>query len=422
MEGMLAEVALLVLGNFANPRFWIGAAVDLAGLLILVRQIPRRPIGPGAAAALAAVAAASVLLRACEMIIAPHLLFAVVALGAAFRVERPEDRLYLALLFAALCRIGRTLLIGVLFVEDTHVAIFCVGIAVRLALFALCSCYVARVASTPKTLPDWMLLVASLAQVVFVQVVGSASLGDNRLYQLTESFICLGALCTVWAAIWRIDVERKDRDLREVEHAVESRYDLFEQRKELNGAVARLHHDMKHQLAGLAALQGTSGFYEAVDELQRSISGYETVFDTGNEVLDAILSEKARQAAEVGVSLQVVADFSSIGFVRPVDLCATMGNALANAVEAAQRVRDPEKRIVTVKSASLGGYLVVKVRNRFDGSLRHADGKLLSTKQEPGHGIGLSSIRYSLERYQGRADVKAQGDLFELTMFFKLPD
>ncbi len=417
----LQEILAHELGNFSQVRFWVGMLVDLAGLFILYRAFPHHKPGPAGWAALAGCLVLACLTRAYELVILPHALFGYCALSAVFEVRSRRNRLYLALVYAVLCRIGRSLLMGLLFFASrSNLAVFALGAVVRLALFFLFSRYMGRVASTRKTAPDWLLLAACAAQVVFVHLM-VPNLAAISVSSFVESVIYLGALCALWAALWRIDSEDRARELDEVKRAVDQRYTLFEQRTEASREMARLYHDLKFQMTGLAALGDSDRLQSSIRQLSRGIEDYESLYHTGNEVLDAVLSEKARQARDKGITLSVVADLSRLSFVSPVDICSTMGNALANAIEATEKVADADKRVIKVSSADVGGYLAVKVSNHYSGQVRaHGDG-LATTKAEPGHGIGMASIRYSLSHYEGRLQYKAEGGVFELTMLFKRP-
>lgn len=47
---------------------------------------------------------------------------------------------------------------------------------------------------------------------------------------------------------------------------------------------------------------------------------------------------------------------------------------------------------------------LLRVSNRFDGRLTTADGQPVSTKEEGGHGYGLSNIKQAAERKDGQME------------------
>ena len=51
------------------------------------------------------------------------------------------------------------------------------------------------------------------------------------------------------------------------------------------------------------------------------------------------------------------------------------------------------------------GMLSMEIKNSFQHELAVEKNKLLSTKEEKGHGIGLANVRKMVEKYQGFMDV-----------------
>ena len=54
------------------------------------------------------------------------------------------------------------------------------------------------------------------------------------------------------------------------------------------------------------------------------------------------------------------------------------------------------------------GMLSMEIKNSFQHELDVEKNKLLSTKEEKGHGIGLANVRKMVEKYQGFMDVSGR--------------
>ena len=67
--------------------------------------------------------------------------------------------------------------------------------------------------------------------------------------------------------------------------------------------------------------------------MERDIRSYEARNNTGNHVLDIILSTKIVQCQNLGIKLTCVADGAALQFIEPMDISALFGNALDNAIE-----------------------------------------------------------------------------------------
>lgn len=57
---------------------------------------------------------------------------------------------------------------------------------------------------------------------------------------------------------------------------------------------------------------------------------------------------------------------------------------------------------------------LLRVSNRFDGRLTIADGQPLSTKEEGGHGYGLSNIKQAAGRKGGQMEYRVLNGYFVL--------
>ena len=56
--------------------------------------------------------------------------------------------------------------------------------------------------------------------------------------------------------------------------------------------------------------------------------------------------------------------------------------------------------------------LVVQVKNSYIGKLRKKAKQILSTKNQKGHGIGLSNVRNLVESKNGRLKIEHDGKVF----------
>ena len=63
--------------------------------------------------------------------------------------------------------------------------------------------------------------------------------------------------------------------------------------------------------------------------------------------------------------------------------------------------------------------LYILLTNRFDGFIKEQDGRILSSR-EKGHGIGLSSIRATAEKYHGLARFEYHEQEFSASIMLKL--
>lgn len=177
--------------------------------------------------------------------------------------------------------------------------------------------------------------------------------------------------------------------------------------------IRSMHHDMKNHLLVLRQLINSGELIRAdtyISNLLPVFSPFELQWNTGNSMLDALLSAKASEAKQKDVSLSVSMDCTSISYMKDNDLCTIFGNVLDNAIEACVKVPDPSKRFITLQTQSVANQLLIVIRNSFIEPLRQQNGVLSTTKDSLNHGIGLKNVRRALGKYGGTLSFEAESE------------
>lgn len=251
------------------------------------------------------------------------------------------------------------------------------------------------------------------------------ALPERYVSELTIYPILLQTLLT--ASLVLLERHLSSRAKRERERldevAARYRYETAQARADADTDLRQLHHDMKNHLLGLRQLAGDNEKLEGyIDQLLQRTREYEVLVDTGSALLDGLISEKIRRADKEGIDLTAAVDFRQGEFLSDMDLCTIFGNALDNAIEASMKVADPDRRSILVKCAPAAGNLVLTVMNYYEGELRQSGQILLTSKSEPGHGLGLSSLRHAAEKYGGVVTTSTDPyHNFILTILIPLP-
>lgn len=156
-----------------------------------------------------------------------------------------------------------------------------------------------------------------------------------------------------------------------------------------------------------------------LESLKSALEIYDSNIKTGNEVLDAILYEKQLYCEKNKINLSCVADGHALSFLSTTHLYSLFGNVVTNAIEAVNKLDDPEKRIISIEVERKKDAVVICVTNYFDGDLIIDNGTLSTSKSDKNHhGYGLKSIQYIVNQYNGSLQVQAEDDIFYLTIQF----
>ena len=164
--------------------------------------------------------------------------------------------------------------------------------------------------------------------------------------------------------------QMKERQLRMVVEKLELDSELANARRvrQANSDVRRLYHDLKNHLLAIQNLAGDQKELRTyVDSLMPELENYGRQLQTGNEIVDALLSEKMRATANLGIHFHVQMDLRPLSFMQSVDLVSLFGNAIDNAIEAVSSCPDAESRYVYLKSRTQEDMLFLRVENPYTG-------------------------------------------------------
>ena len=178
-------------------------------------------------------------------------------------------------------------------------------------------------------------------------------------------------------------------------------------------------HDIRHQLRDLEALDFVGA--DALDDLERQLSVYDAAVKTGNVALDTVLTEKGLICEREGIALGCVADGDALSFMAPADIYSLFGDAVDNAIEAVEKLNDPDKRVIDLTVRNTGGMVSAHVENYFRGDVRLANGLPLAQTRQDARGFGARHMRAVVERYGGSITTSTEGDLFRLDVIVPLP-
>ena len=159
-------------------------------------------------------------------------------------------------------------------------------------------------------------------------------------------------------------------------------------------------HDLKHQINEYA-LKGKIN-QEFVKEIQETISIYDANINTGNDVLDIILTEKSLLCNEKGIVLTCMVSQCDLSFIKEGELYSFFGNILDNAINAVSLINNKEKRCIGVNVHQIEKFIAIKVDNYFSGEIDlSSDGLPITKKDTNYHGFGMQSIKMIVEKYNG---------------------
>lgn len=306
---------------------------------------------------------------------------------------------------------------------------------------AACATYFLLVKRQVKRLPegniDFRMLAISLFVLCITIILCSAEdvyfarLSDGRenrfdnydLFVLREtgnifSVVCCGVVLILMShAIVERDLKR---EVEYLQYAVRQGEKQYEISKDTIDMINIKCHDIKYKVNSLLT-RGGDVTQPLLDDLKESISIYDTRVETGNRILNVLLTEKSLYCEQNGINFSCMADGEKLSFMADGDLYCLFGNIIDNALEAVNKIPEKERRVINFVVKAKNDMLIVQEENYFCGGLDFKDGLPQTTKDDKNyHGFGMRSIRMIVNKYEGALSAYAKDGVYYLNIIFSL--
>ena len=237
---------------------------------------------------------------------------------------------------------------------------------------------------------------------------------EAHIMGLTQGLVVLPfTLATAVALLFVILTLANHEDLEQAVHLAGLREVYYQSLRREHQQLRTLRHDLRNHataLQGLLAQGETQRALAYLDQLVHSPALASQRNFCDNETANVVLSAKAKEMAERGLRGIFQVALPTCLSLSDADLCALLGNALDNAMEAAEKSGDP---VVHLRCQVEKGLFMLQVENALAGD---ETPDLTTTKADKTtHGFGLPGMREIARRYGGSLEAAAKQGRFILT-------
>jgi hypothetical protein len=144
--------------------------------------------------------------------------------------------------------------------------------------------------------------------------------------------------------------------------------------------------------------------------LEKAQLGIDTLYDTQNNILDIILTEKKTSCDNNNIELIVDINFSICDFIETVDICNIFSNMIEHSIESCNKVKGKSiHKEIKISGKVVNNFFVIKCVNTID----HL--KLVNNTNTDEidfyEDVGMNSIKLSLEKYSGEVVITSEKEL-----------
>ncbi len=205
------------------------------------------------------------------------------------------------------------------------------------------------------------------------------------------------------------DMERKNLQMEQ------NYYQELEQNQK---QIRKLRHDLNNHLTVVGKLFEEGQREEAKEYFEKLSSQVltSTRIFCKNSVVNAVLNSKYDKISEEKIDSFFNIGIDGILIIDDISLCTIFANTLDNAIEACLKIDNYDLRWISVKARyTENGYFSYEIKNSKCNEVKVHKNRFITDKADPeSHGIGISSVKEIVERYDGTIDISYTDDEFKV--------
>lgn len=179
--------------------------------------------------------------------------------------------------------------------------------------------------------------------------------------------------------------------------------------------VRTLRHDLRNHLNAVQGLL-TQGEVEKAQEYLAELTASPALYGTKriceNELANVVLTGKLEEMERCGLTVDALVTLPKVLPVADTDLCALLGNALDNAIDAA---KEAESKTIVLRARADRGMLMLRIENGCVEVPAEENGTFVTSKTDRArHGFGIRGMREIATRYGGTLETRYADHRFEL--------
>lgn len=258
--------------------------------------------------------------------------------------------------------------------------------------------------------------------VVFFKALENISGSINVFITLTAVGIFFDNIIIYYTVQRLSDWVNKEKEYEVVQYQNEVLIKATIEKDEMNKEVRKIWHDFNNHMSCIDMLLQMGNIEKARAYIKNMNASCQTTYmgiKTGNEMADVVINQKFMLAKAQNIDLIVSGGLEEELNINQMDLCAILCNSLDNAIEACCQMEDKETKKASLSLKMYKEYLLIDVSNSVKKEAVN-NKKLITTKRDKSrHGIGMLSMRATVEKYGGNLEWKYENNQFLLSIMIK---
>ena len=232
---------------------------------------------------------------------------------------------------------------------------------------------------------------------------------------------------TYWGIFYTFSSVIEKNKIKVLNEKASQKLEWWKQQIELQDKIIensrQARHDLRHHDLLLMKMLKEGNSDKAIEYLQEhgaEIDDGTIIKYCQNYTVNCILTVYIERAKKKGIEIQCVANIPESINMDEVELSGLIANLLENAVEACEKIQNPEiKKYINITTQYQTGSLRILIENSCNQDVTFENGIPLSTKQTKS-GIGIRSVQRIASQYRGLVDFTEAAGVFTARVLLNL--
>ncbi len=225
----------------------------------------------------------------------------------------------------------------------------------------------------------------------------------------------LGLLYINFAVFDFFETYLKQLRLSVLEQVIEHENTNYKQIENAYNEMRKLKHDVANQILIVNELinrNEKSSAKTVMENISGQLESVNSICYTGEPIIDSVINIKLKYADEIGIKISKRINISTFNLDK-IELCRAIGNALDNAIQGCVRC-DLSEQHIHFSMIQIDDKIAVVIENSAENI--NINNLRTSKKNKTAHGIGMDSIRASVEKLNGFMNYDFEDNIFSLKM------
>lgn len=314
---------------------------------------------------------------------------------------------------------------------NVHSKIFTIGVIISFILILSCVFMIEK-----KLIPEGVIFKIEIKEVLIIFVLSYiiyifcnvGILFDNQPYSF-KTFSVIYSISTILNACGILIIflfqtqkfeELLKNEIDKINNIFNSRqYEKYLVYRENSELIKQKLHDLKYHVYQIKDEENLVIRNCQIDEVLAEINLMSAEIETGNSVLNTLLTNKNIYCIEENIIFTCLVDGKLLDFLDVSDICSIFGNIFDNAIEYVKEKESIEKRQIKLKIIEKKQFIIIKFENYCESTPKFEMGLPITTKEDKqNHGYGLKSVKYTVEKYNGTLTLSVKDNWFEVKILF----